>query len=114
MASGSLTTCPTPRPSSMNRAATSLIPTSSRNDSAGSSSRSDALYAAPLRMTEAATPAHDWRAPVMLLCLSSSDWRVLEEPVEVAGEVALEAAVCFASGLAFLEASFDVGDRRGV
>jgi len=39
---------------------------------------------------------------------------LFEEPVEAAGEVALGAAVCFASGLAFLEASFDVGDRRGV
>src|SRR6266567_2641479 len=51
----------------------------------------------------------------MLLCLSSCQWRsVFEEAVEAAGEVALEAAVCFASGLAFLEASFDVGDRGGV
>jgi hypothetical protein len=39
---------------------------------------------------------------------------VFEEAVEVGSEVALEAAVCFASGLAFLEASFDVGDRRWV
>ena len=38
----------------------------------------------------------------MLLCLSSRRWRVFEESVEVAGEVALEAAGCFASGLAFL------------
>jgi hypothetical protein len=37
---------------------------------------------------------------------------VFEEAVEVAGEVALEAAVCFASCLAFMQASFDVGDRR--
>src|SRR2546430_12280198 len=51
----------------------------------------------------------------MLLCLSSRRWRsVFEEPVELAGEVALEAAGCFASCLAFLEASFDVGDRGGV
>jgi hypothetical protein len=35
----------------MSRAATSRLPTSSRNDSDGSSSRSDALYAAPLKMT---------------------------------------------------------------
>ena len=35
----------------MNRAATSQLPTSSRDDSAGSSSRSDALYAARLKMT---------------------------------------------------------------
>jgi len=39
---------------------------------------------------------------------------MFEEPVEVAGEVALEAAVGFASCLAFLEASFDVSDRGGV
>ena len=50
----------------------------------------------------------------MLLCLSSGHWRVFEEAVEVAGEVALEAAVCFASCFAFLETSFDVGDRGGV
>jgi Integrase core domain len=50
-----------------------------------------------------------------LLCLSSRYRRrsVFEESVEAAGEVALEAAVCFASCLAFLEASFDVGDRGG-
>src|ERR1035437_6073941 len=53
-------------------------------------------------------------ARVMLLCLSSRRRRsVFEESVEVAGEVALEAAVCLASGLAFLEAPFDVGGRRG-
>jgi hypothetical protein len=39
---------------------------------------------------------------------------VFEEAVEVAGEVALEAAVGFAACLAFLEASFDVGDCGGV
>ena len=56
-----------------------------------------------------------WSAPVMLLCLSSGQWRsVFEESVEAAGEVALEAAVGFASCLAFLDASLDVGDRRGV
>ena len=44
-----------------------------------------------------------------------SRWRsVFEEPVEAAGEVALEAAVCFAPCFAFLEAPFDVGDRGGV
>jgi hypothetical protein len=37
---------------------------------------------------------------------------VFEESVEAAGEVALEAAVCFATCLAFCESSFDVGDRR--
>ena len=48
----------------------------------------------------------------MLLCLSSRQWRsVFEEAVEAAGEVALEAAVCFASCLAFVQASFDVRDR---
>src|SRR6266516_1699804 len=51
----------------------------------------------------------------MLLCLSSRRRQSLfEESVEVAGEVALEATVCFASCLAFLQASFDVGDRGGV
>ncbi len=51
----------------------------------------------------------------MLLYLSSGQWRsVFEEAVEAAGEVALEAAACFASGLAFLESAFDVGDRRGM
>src|SRR5438067_7821974 len=51
---------------------------------------------------------------VMLLCLSSHRRWVLEEPVEVAGEVALEAAVCFAAGFAFLQSPFHVGDCRGV
>ena len=63
-ASGSRNRCRTPRSSSMSRAATSPPPTSSRNDFAGSSSRSDALYAASLKMTEAAPWAHDWRGPV--------------------------------------------------
>src|SRR5205085_7416494 len=52
-------------------------------------------------------------ARVMLLCLSSHRRWVLEEPVEVAGEVALEAAVCFAAGFAFLQSPFHVGDCRG-
>jgi hypothetical protein len=39
---------------------------------------------------------------------------VFEEAVEAAGEVALEAAVCFAACLALSEAPFDVGDRFGV
>ena len=39
----------------------------------------------------------------MLLCLSSRQWWVLGEPVEVAGEVALKAAGGFAAGLAFLD-----------
>ena len=51
----------------------------------------------------------------MLLCLSSRQRRsVFEEAVEAAGEVALEAAAGFAAALAFLGASFDVGDRVGV
>ena len=50
----------------------------------------------------------------MLLCLSSRRRSVFEEAVEVAGEVALEAAVCFASAFTFLEAPLDVGDRCGV
>src|SRR5689334_20202021 len=51
----------------------------------------------------------------MLLCLSSCDRRsVFEKAVEVAGEVALEAAVCFAAGFAFVDASFDVGPCRRV
>ena len=48
----------------------------------------------------------------MLLCLSSRSRRVLEEPVEVAGEVALEATGCFASGLPFLGSPVDVVDCR--
>ena len=48
----------------------------------------------------------------MLLCLSSVPWgSVLEEAVEAAGEVAFEAAVCFAAGFAFADPSLDVGDR---
>jgi hypothetical protein len=42
---------------------------------------------------------------------SSGRWWVLEEPVEVAGEVALEAAVCFARGFAVLASTGDVVDR---
>src|SRR6266508_833961 len=53
--------------------------------------------------------------PEMLLCLSSRHWgSVFEEAVEAAGEVALEAAGCFAPCLAFLQPSFDVSDRGGV
>ena len=48
----------------------------------------------------------------MLLCLSSVHGRsVLEEPVEAAGEVAFEAAVCFSACFAFADPSFDVRDR---
>ena len=54
------------------------------------------------------------RARVTLLCLSSRRGCVLEESVEVAGEVAFEAADRFATSLAFLDATLDVGDRRGV
>ena len=51
----------------------------------------------------------------MLLCLSSRQWcSVFEQAVEAAGVVALEAAVGFASGFAFLQAPFEVGDRGGV
>ena len=53
--------------------------------------------------------------PVMLLCLSSRLWwSVFEEAVEAAGEVALEAAVCLASCLAFFQPPFDVDDRGWV
>ena len=39
-------------------------------------------------------------APVMLLCLSTGRWgSVLEEPVEAAGEVALQAAGRFVASL---------------
>jgi hypothetical protein len=55
------------------------------------------------------------RARAMLLCLSSRQrCSPFEEPVQTPGEVALEAAGCFASGLALLDAPFDVGDRGGV
>ncbi len=39
---------------------------------------------------------------------------MFEEAIEAAGEIALEAAVCFASCLAFLQTSLDVGDRGGM
>jgi len=38
---------------------------------------------------------------------------VFEHAIEGAGEVAFEAAVCFAACLAFLMSTFDVGDRGG-
>jgi hypothetical protein len=50
----------------------------------------------------------------MLLCLSSRRWRVLEESVEVAGEVALEAAGGLAAALPFLDPALDVVDGRSV
>lgn len=39
---------------------------------------------------------------------------MFEEAVDASGEVALEAAACFASGLVLVEASFDVGLGGGV
>src|SRR5919204_3955059 len=50
----------------------------------------------------------------MLLCLSSRQRRGLEEPVEVSGEVAFEAAGGLAAAFPFLESSFDVVDGRSV
>ena len=46
----------------------------------------------------------------MLLCIGKSVG-VFEESVEVAGEVALEAAASFSWGLSFGDASSDVGTR---
>jgi hypothetical protein len=51
---------------------------------------------------------------LMLLCLSSGRGGGLEESVEVAGEVALEAADRVAAGLAVVLAALEVGDRGGV
>jgi hypothetical protein len=48
----------------------------------------------------------------MLLCSSSRRWRVFEESVEVAGEVALEAAGGLAAALSFSDSTLDVVDRR--
>src|SRR6266542_6057752 len=50
----------------------------------------------------------------MLLCLSSRQRRVFEEPVEVSGEVALEAAGGLAAAFAFLDSTLDVVDGRSV
>src|SRR6478735_7341936 len=50
----------------------------------------------------------------MLLCLSSRQRRVFEESVEVAGEVALEAAGGFAAALSFSDSTLDVVDGRSV
>ena len=50
----------------------------------------------------------------MLLCLSSRRWWVLEESVEVAGEVALEAAGGLAAALSFLDSALDVVDGWSV
>src|SRR5436190_21800027 len=54
------------------------------------------------------------RAVGMLLCLSSGRWWVLEESVEVAGEVALEAAGGLAAAVALADATLDVVDGRSV
>jgi hypothetical protein len=58
---------------------------------------------------EASTTVRRSDAPAMLLCLSSGHRRILEEPVEAAGEVALEAAERFAPALALLDPPVDVG-----
>src|SRR5438477_9536471 len=50
----------------------------------------------------------------MLLCLSSRQRRVFEESVEVAGEVAFEAAGGLAAALCFAGSTFDVVDGRSV
>jgi hypothetical protein len=50
----------------------------------------------------------------MLLCLSSRCWWVLEESVEVAGEVALEAAGCLAAALSLADSPLDVVDGWSV
>src|SRR5262249_53377746 len=50
----------------------------------------------------------------MLLCLSSRCRWVLEESVELAGEVAFEAAGCLAAALSFADATLDVVDGRWV
>jgi hypothetical protein len=46
---------------------------------------------------------------VMLLCLSSGDWRVLEESPDAPGEEALDAADGLAFGLALSDSTGDVG-----
>src|SRR5436190_22029903 len=50
----------------------------------------------------------------MLLCLSSRQGRAFEEPVEVSGEVALQAARGLAAAFPFLDSTLDVVDRRSV
>jgi hypothetical protein len=50
----------------------------------------------------------------MLLCSSTGQRRVLEKAVEAGGEIALEAAGCFAAGLAFADSALDVADRGSV
>src|SRR6266571_5223152 len=50
----------------------------------------------------------------MLLCLSSRQRRVFEEPVEVSGEVTLEAAGGLAAAFPFLDSTLDVVDGRSV
>src|SRR5438552_18428573 len=55
------------------------------------------------------------RSPVgMLLCLSSRQRRVFEESVEVAGEVAFEAAGGLAAALSFAGSTLDVVDGGSV
>src|SRR5207237_7549147 len=63
------------------------------------------------RLTRARVPEAAGRVG-MLLCLSSRRWRVFEESVEVAGEVALEAAGGFAAALSFADSLLDVVDCR--
>src|SRR6266542_2841675 len=50
----------------------------------------------------------------MLLCLSSRQRRVFEEPVEISGEVALEAAGGLAAAFPLLDSALDVVDGRSV
>ena len=49
----------------------------------------------------------------MLLCLSSVDFGVLEEAVDLAGDVAFEAALGFSGGFAFGGSFGDVGPGCG-
>jgi hypothetical protein len=63
---------------------------------------------------EVTKPARRCAGRAMLLCLSSRHGWVLEEAVEAAGEVALEAAGCFAAGFALADSALDVVDRWAV
>ena len=69
----------------------------------------NARHQASIRLNDHET--HPSAAPVLLLWKSSRHWRVFEEAVEVAGEVALEAAGFFAAGLAVGASACDVVDR---
>ena len=73
--------------------------TSTSRSLAGTTVTAPGRYARPRSISSRARePTLAWAA--MLVCLSSRlRWSVFEEPVEVAGEVALEAAGPFASGL---------------